>query len=78
MINAWNRREFLKTASQATLAALAAGAPMSSLLTSCAGSKPIDTSTADTVILLWMALQEQRFKLPLIITIQQQEQPIIT
>ena len=25
MINAWNRREFLKTASQATLAALAAG-----------------------------------------------------
>jgi len=55
MINAWNRREFLKTASQATLAALAAGAPMSSLLTSCAGSKPIDTSTAETVILLWMA-----------------------
>jgi hypothetical protein len=55
MINTWNRREFLKTASQATLAALAAGAPMSSLLTSCARAKPIDTSTADTVILLWMA-----------------------
>jgi hypothetical protein len=55
MRNTWNRREFLKTASQATLAALAAGAPVSSLLTSCSKTKRVDTSTADTVILLWMA-----------------------
>jgi hypothetical protein len=55
MSNTWNRREFLKTASQATLAALAAGAPVSSLLTGCSKSKKGYTSTADTVILLWMA-----------------------
>lgn len=55
MRNTWNRREFLKTASQATLAALAAGAPVSSLLTSCSKTNKIDKSTADTVILLWMA-----------------------
>src|SRR5690606_38199953 len=49
----YNRREFLKTASAGTLAALAAGAPLSSFLTSCAGNSR--TSTADSVILLWMA-----------------------
>ena len=48
----WNRREFLKRTSAATLAALAAGAPVSGLLTSC-NRKP--ASKADTVILLWMA-----------------------
>jgi hypothetical protein len=48
----WNRREFLKKASAATLAALAAGAP-ASFLTSC-NRKKIQ-SKADTVILLWMA-----------------------
>lgn len=55
MKNTWNRREFIKTASKATLAAMAAGAPASSLLTGCTKVKPLNTSTADTVILLWMA-----------------------
>ncbi|HVM86951.1 MAG TPA: DUF1501 domain-containing protein [Puia sp.] len=50
----WNRRDFLKKSSAATLAALAAGAPVASLLTSCGRSKKIE-ATADTVILLWMA-----------------------
>jgi len=49
----YNRREFLKTASAGTLAALAAGAPLSSFLTSCTGNSR--QSTADSVILLWMA-----------------------
>src|SRR5678816_4004434 len=49
----WNRKDFLKNASAATLATLAAGAPISSFLASC-GNKKI-TSKADTVILLWMA-----------------------
>ena len=48
----WNRREFLKTGSAATIAALAAGAPVASLLSSCNARKI--ASTADTVILLWM------------------------
>ncbi len=48
----WNRREFLKTSSAATLAALAAGAPVS-MLSSC--SKTKIPAKADTVILLWMA-----------------------
>lgn len=48
----WNRREFLQKTSAATLAALAAGAPVS-MLSSCGGGKI--TSKADTVILLWMA-----------------------
>ena len=50
----WNRRDFLKTSSAATLAALAAGAPAASLLTGCGKSK-LANGTADTVILLWMA-----------------------
>ncbi len=49
----WNRREFLKKTSAATLAAMAAGAPMTSFLSSC-NNKKIN-SKADTVILLWMA-----------------------
>ncbi|HEY8398939.1 MAG TPA: DUF1501 domain-containing protein [Flavihumibacter sp.] len=50
----WNRREFLKQTSGATLAALAAGAPFASALTGCSAAKPGDGSV-DTVILLWMA-----------------------
>ena len=53
MSNHWNRREFLKNSSTATLAALAAGAPLAGLLSGCNSSKL--TATADTVILLWMA-----------------------
>jgi len=49
----WNRRDFLKNTSAATLAALAAGSPLSSLLSGC-GRKG-SNATADTVILLWMA-----------------------
>ena len=49
----WNRREFLKRSSAATMAALAAGVPLTSFLSSC-NSKKIN-SKADTVILLWMA-----------------------
>ncbi len=48
----WNRREFLKKASAASIAALAASSPVAGLI-SC-DSKKI-TSSADTVILLWMA-----------------------
>src|SRR5262249_53904481 len=49
-----NRRDFLKSASAATLAALAAGAPRELLAD---GGKPgaRGQATADTVILLWMA-----------------------
>ncbi len=50
----WNRREFLKKTSAATLAALAAGAPVAGLLNGCV-NKIAQPSTADTVILLWMA-----------------------
>lgn len=50
----WNRRDFIKTSSAATLAALGAAAPFASLLTGC-GKGRSRTSTADTVILLWMA-----------------------
>ncbi|HRP54927.1 DUF1501 domain-containing protein [Agriterribacter sp.] len=52
----WNRREFIKRSSAATLAALAAGAPVASLLTGCGKGKKIAANTsADTVILLWLA-----------------------
>ncbi len=49
---AWSRRDFLKTASAATLAALAAGAPRASF-----AAEPMEKikSTADRVIVLWMA-----------------------
>jgi hypothetical protein len=50
----YNRRDFLKRSSAATLAALAAGAPVASLLSSC-GKSGLGNSTADSVILLWMA-----------------------
>ncbi|MDQ2658109.1 MAG: DUF1501 domain-containing protein, partial [Bacteroidota bacterium] len=52
MHRAWNRRDFLQKTSAATLAALAAGIP-ASLMSSC--SKVKMKSSADTVILLWMA-----------------------
>lgn len=53
MRDKWNRRDFLRTASAATMSALAAGAPLSSLLSSCQSAHK--ESSADTVILLWMA-----------------------
>ncbi|HRQ51228.1 MAG TPA: twin-arginine translocation signal domain-containing protein, partial [Agriterribacter sp.] len=52
----WNRREFIKKSGAATLAALAAGAPVASLLTGCGKGKKVAAHTsADTVILLWLA-----------------------
>src|SRR5919112_3408333 len=53
MLTNWNRRDFLKKTSAATLSAMAAGAPMTQFLSSCNRRKP--DSKADTVILLWMA-----------------------
>ncbi len=50
----WNRRDFLKNTSGATLAAMAAGAPVTSFLTSCNSHKK-SNAKADSVILLWMA-----------------------
>src|SRR5213592_1366412 len=47
----WNRRDFLKTASAATLSALAAGYPRA-LLAAEADEKI--KPTADTLIVLWM------------------------
>jgi hypothetical protein len=53
----WNRRDFLKTASAATLAALTGGAPRQLLGAEPEGEKPAvaPRATADTLILLWMA-----------------------
>jgi hypothetical protein len=48
-----DRRRFLKNTSAATIAALAAGAPMTNFLLSSCGKRKPDTK-ADTVILLWM------------------------
>ena len=48
----WSRREFLKSASAATLSALAAGAPRATL---AAASSDAIKATADSVIVLWMA-----------------------
>lgn len=53
-MNDWKRREFLKKTSAATLATLAAGAPLTSFLASCTSKKTI-APKADAVILLWMA-----------------------
>src|SRR3546814_8007079 len=55
MATTWNRRDFLNTGSAATLAALAAGAPMASMLSGCSLTGSKIKPTADTVILLWMA-----------------------
>ncbi len=55
MKQTWNRRKFLQKAGAATLAAMAAGAPMP-ILSGCKDRKLGQTEgTADTVILLWMA-----------------------
>lgn len=51
MSNQWSRRDFLKTASAATLGALAAGYPRQLHAAEEEKIKP----TADTVIVLWMA-----------------------
>src|SRR5688572_4677870 len=48
----WSRRDFLKTASAATLSALAAGAPRATL--AAASSEKIK-ARADSVVVLWMA-----------------------
>ncbi|MGH7968585.1 MAG: DUF1501 domain-containing protein, partial [Limisphaerales bacterium] len=48
----WSRRNFLKTASAATLSALAAGYPKAVLAEDTEATKP--KATADTVIVLWM------------------------
>lgn len=53
MKSTWNRREFLKRSSAATLAALAASAPVASILNGCRAHA--EKPSADTVILLWMA-----------------------
>lgn len=50
-----DRRSFIRNTGAATLAALAAGAPVPSLLTGCSRRKTAGNATADTVILLWMA-----------------------
>ena len=47
----WNRREFLKTASAATLSALASGYPRA---LKAADELPAGKASADTVIVLWM------------------------
>lgn len=52
----WDRRTFIKRTSAATLAALAAGAPVPVLLSGCGKKKKIAAdASADTVILLWLA-----------------------
>ncbi len=55
MKNNWNRREFIKKSSAATMAALAATAPVASLLSGCSLFGKGANSSADSVILLWMA-----------------------
>jgi hypothetical protein len=48
------RRQFLQKMQQASLAAMAASVPTATFLSSCT-AKPVVNTTADTVILLWMA-----------------------
>ena len=50
-----SRREFIKKMGAASLSAAAVSLPTASFLSSCSNISSIDTSTADTVILLWMA-----------------------
>lgn len=50
----WNRRDFIRQSGASILAAMAAAAPASSMLSGCK-TKAGGNSTADTVILLWMA-----------------------
>ncbi len=51
-ISNWTRRNFIKTASAATLSALAAGFPRRILAAEAESERP--QATADTVIVLWM------------------------
>ncbi len=54
----WNRRDFIRKSGAAALAAMAAGAPVAGILSGCRNEKPkiiTNGSTADTVILLWLA-----------------------
>ncbi|WP_336518033.1 DUF1501 domain-containing protein [Pollutibacter soli] len=55
-----NRRDFLKSYGAATLAAMAAGAPVAHFLSGCKNEQPekkivLPENSADTVILLWLA-----------------------
>jgi uncharacterized protein DUF1501 len=50
----WNRREFIKKTGAATLGALSAGMPFAQMLNGYVPGKK-NQSSADTVILLWMA-----------------------
>src|SRR6185503_10560789 len=50
----WSRRDFLKTASAATLSALAAGFPRHVMAAEPAEAGTTSKATADTVIVLWM------------------------
>ena len=51
----WNRRDFLKRGSAATLAAMASAAPLPFVFEGCGMPDAKAASSADTVILLWMA-----------------------
>ena len=55
MDNHNTRREFIKKMTAASLAASATTIPLASFLSSCSTSVTKIPSTADTVILLWMA-----------------------
>ena len=50
-----SRRAFIKKMGAASLSAAAVTIPTASFLSSCSNLATIDTSTADTVVLLWMA-----------------------
>jgi hypothetical protein len=54
MRDSWSRRDFLKTASAATLSALAAGYPRQ-VVAAEERKAALGKATADTVIILWMA-----------------------
>src|SRR5881394_3133823 len=54
MRNQFTRRDFLKTASAATLSALAAGYPRRLLADGSAAATTHPKATADTFILLWI------------------------
>ena len=49
-----SRRDFIKKMGAASLTAASTTIPMTSFLSSCVGA-PVIPSSADTVILLWMA-----------------------
>ncbi len=55
----WNRRDFIRQSGAATMAALAAGVPVSGIISGCNQPKPmqvaVNNTSADTVILLWLA-----------------------